>query len=170
MRKIPARVSHGSLHRLLVSVLATCVVVVASAGTALAEDAADCRVLEIKASTGAASMDEELKPIAKKLKKPPFSAWQKFELVKKHDAKAPLMKPITFKLVDGGALSLLYKERSDSKARKPRLRIGMTMDDASGKRKADITLKVDSGDFTLVGRDAGKDGSSQLLAIRCGVK
>ena len=36
--------------------------------------------------------------------------------------------------------------------------------------KADITLKVDAGDYTLVGRDAGKDGSSHLLAISCAVE
>ena len=46
----------------------------------------------------------------------------------------------------------------------------MTLDSAAGKRKADITLKVDSGDYTLVGQDAGKDGSSRLLAISCAVK
>ena len=141
----------------------------ALAGAAQADDA-KCTVFEIKASAGETKIDSQLKPIEKKLKKPPFSAWQSFIVVKKHDVKAEQMRQAIVPLATGGKLGLLYKDRSDAKGHKTRLRVGMTLDDASGKRKADITLKVDSGDYTLVGRDAGKDGSTHVLAIRCVVK
>jgi hypothetical protein len=132
-------------------------------------DEASCDVFEIKASNDGSSIDAELKPLQKKLAKPPFSAWKSFKLTKKHAAKAEMMKLVSLKLTGGGKLGLLYKERSDAKGHKPRLRVVMTLDDAKGKRKAEITLKFDSGDFSLVGQDAGKDGSTSVLAIRCSV-
>ncbi|MBL4636714.1 MAG: hypothetical protein JKY56_22885 [Kofleriaceae bacterium] len=158
-----------SFSKNLVSSLAACVALFALAGSASA-DTANCKVVEIKASTGKAEMDPALAPIAAKLKKPPFSAWQSFKVVKQHKLAAEQMKQASLVLATGGKLGLLYKDRNDAKGKKPRLRIAMTLDDASGKRRADISLKVDSGDYTLLGRDAAKDGSTHLLAISCSVK
>ena len=137
----------------LVSAFAACFLLLAWSGQALADDAS-CDVFEIKATSDSTGLDKELKPLKKKLSKPPFSAWKSFKLVKKHSVKASLMKAVSVKLSAGGKLGLLYKERNDAK----------------GKRKADMTLKFDSGDFSLVGQDAGKDGSKRVLAIRCSVK
>ena len=153
----------------LVSVLAACVMLAAWSADAQA-DTASCDVFEIKATKDGTTIDAELEPLKKKLAKPPFSAWKSFTLTKKHAVKAEIMKSVTLKLAAGGKLGLLYKERNDGKGKKPRLRVVMTLDDAQGKRKADITLKFDSGDFCLVGQDAGKDGSAKVLAIRCTVK
>jgi hypothetical protein len=153
----------------LLGALAACFLLVAWSGQALADDAS-CDVFEIKATNDSSGHDAELKPLKKKLSKPPFSAWKSFKLVKKHTIAASLMKSVSVKLSAGGKLGLLYKERNDAKGHKPRLRVVMTLDDAKGKRKADITLKFDSGDFSLVGQDAGKDGSTRVLAIRCSVK
>lgn len=153
----------------LLATLLACLALGAFGGEAMAEQA-NCTVFEIKATSGEGGIDAELKPITGKLKKPPFSAWKTFKVIKKHVAEAARMQAVSLKLADGGKLGLLYKERSDAKGAKPRLRVGMTLDNAAGKRKADITLKVDSGDYTLVGQDAGKDGSSRLLAISCAVK
>ncbi len=153
----------------LVPALAACLVLAAWSGDALADDA-KCDVFEIKATNDKAGIDKELKPLQKKLKNPPFSAWNTFKLVKQHSLKAPKMKAVSVKLSAGGKLGLLYKERNDAKGHKPRLRVVMTLDDAKGKRKADMTLKFDSGNFSLVGQNAGKDGSTRVLAIRCTVK
>ena len=84
-------------------------------GEAMAEEA-NCTVFEIKATSGEGGIDAELKPITSKLKKPPFSAWKTFKVVKKHSAKAALMKAVSLGLADGGKLGLLYKERSDARA------------------------------------------------------
>lgn len=152
--------------------LALCAVVLlllaSSSSTALADDA-KCTVFEVKASIDEGGIDGQLKPIEQKLKKPPFSAWKSFKVVKKHQVTAAQMKEQTLRLATGGQLGLLYKDRSDATGHKPRLRVSMTLDDASGKRKTDITVKVDSGDYTLVGRDDDKDGSSHFVAISCAV-
>ena len=160
--------SSSGVRRVL-SALALCVAVAGFGGSAQADEA-NCTVFEIKATAGEGGIDAELKRISKKLKKPPFSAWKTFKVVKKHSVKAPQKQAVSVTLAGGGKLGLLYKERSDAKGSKPRLRVGLTLDNKAGKRKADITLKVDSGDYTLVGQDAGKDGSSQLLAISCALK
>ena len=161
------RLSSG-LRRVL-SALALCVAVAGFGNSAMADEA-KCTVIEIKATSGDGGIDAELKPITNKLKKPPFSAWKTFKVLKKHSVKAAQMKAVSVSLADGGKLGLLYKERNDAKGSKTRLRIGFTLDNKVGKRKADITLKVDSGDYTLIGQDADKDGSSRLLAISCAIK
>ncbi len=168
----PLRISKrrsSSNVRWVLSALVLCVAVAGFGSSAMADEA-NCTVFEIKATSGDGGIDAELKPITKKLKKPPFSAWKTFKVVGKHDVKAPQKKAVSISLDGGGKLGLLYKERSDAKGSKPRLRVGLTLDNKAGKRKADITLKVDSGDYTLVGQDADKDGSSRLLAIRCAIK
>ncbi len=162
-------VSHRLIPARLVSALAACFLLAAWSGQALADNAS-CEVYEIKATNDKSGYDGQLKALKKKLSKPPFSAWKSFKLVKKHSVTATKMTAVSVKLAAGGKLGLLYKERNDAKGKKPRLRVVMTLDDAKGKRKADITLKFDSGDFSLVGQDVGKDGSTRILAIRCTVK
>lgn len=134
------------------------------------EEKAECVIFEVRASNDAGGVDPALAPLQKKLQKPPFSAWKTFKVVKKHTKTAVLMTALEVKLATGGKLSLLYRDRSDTKGKKTRLRFGFTLDDANGKRKADMTIKADSGDYTLVGRDANKDGSSHILAISCTAK
>ncbi|MCP4445227.1 MAG: hypothetical protein GY811_07785 [Myxococcales bacterium] len=167
--QLPVTFARLRFSKHIFAALVACLGLLAAGGVAEADDA-DCTVFEIKASGGEGGIDAELKPITSKLKKPPFSAWKTFKVVKRHSLKAPHMKAVSVPLAGGGKLGLLYKERSDAKGSKPRLRVGMTLDNAAGKRKADITLKVDSGDYTLVGQDEGKDGSSRLLAISCAIK
>lgn len=146
--------------------------VLAGASSAHADtDEAACTLYEIKASKGEGGIDKELAPLAKKLKKPPFSTWKTFKLLKKHTATAVRMKAVTLKLVSGGKVTLLYRDLMESKKRKskPRLRLSMTLDDKNGKRKLDLTIKLDSGDYHLIGSDADKDGT-KILATTCSVK
>lgn len=137
---------------------------------AWAEDIAKCSIMEIRASSDGAGIDGALKELEGKLTKPPFSAWKSFKLEKQHQKSAALMKATLVKLHTGGTLTILYRERNDVKGKKPRLRLGLSLDDKAGKRKADMTIRVDSGEFTLMGRDADKDGSSVILAVRCMVE
>jgi hypothetical protein len=58
-------------------------------------DKAKCDVFEIKASNDKGGMDAKLKPLRKKLKNPPFSAWKTFKLVKQHAIKATRMKAVS---------------------------------------------------------------------------
>lgn len=139
-------------------------------GTAHAQDRADCTVLEIKASNEGKGIDRELAPLAKKFKKPPFSSWNTFKLLKRHKRVAEKMKAMTFKLVPGGTMSLLLRSTSTSKGKKARLRLTVTIDDENGKRKLESTMNLDSGDYYLIGGDSLSDDSVYILATACSVK
>jgi len=138
-------------------------------GDASADDA-ECSVLEIKAQTGDGGVDKELKPLERKLKKPPFSSWKTFKLLKKHAHKVAQMKALNLKLVPGSSMSILYRDKSTAEGKKPRLRMSFTLDDKDGKRKVDATIKVDSGDYYLIGGDPLDDGGTYILAISCAAK
>jgi hypothetical protein len=129
---------------------------------------ASCQVFEIKASNDDGGVDAALKPLAKKLKKPPFSAWKRFALLKKHDKAAVKMKAVELRLVPGGTLSILYRERANAKG-KARLRLTFTLDDKGGKRLFNGTVAVDVGDYSLIGGETLEDGATYILAVSCKV-
>ncbi|HLU67968.1 MAG TPA: hypothetical protein VKZ63_16900 [Kofleriaceae bacterium] len=141
----------------------------ARARTAQADKAeqADCSIFEIEASNGKPGVDPALRPLERKLKKPPFSSWKTFKLLKKHDKKLQMMKQLSLPLVTGSKLGLLYRDKSDDKGKKVRLRLGFTLDDKDGKRKVDGTIKLDSGDYYLIGGDELKGGGTYIVAVTC---
>ena len=131
----------------------------------------DCAIYEMAASNGAPAVDPALKPLQKKLKRPPFSSWKTFKLLKKHDKQALLMKALTLSLQTGSKLSLLYRDQSAAQGKKVRLRVTFTLDDKNGKRKLNSTLNLDSGDFSLIGNESDKlpDGGTYIVAVSCRV-
>jgi hypothetical protein len=130
-----------------------------------------CSIFEIAASNGKrgakGSVDPQLRPLAKKLKKPPFSSWSTFKLLKKHDQKLAKMKQVSLALVTGSKMGLLYRDKSDAEGKKARLRLQFTLDDKDGKRKLDGTIKLDSGDYYLIGGDDLKGGGTYIVAVSC---
>src|SRR5690348_11223462 len=99
--------------------------VVGTAAPALADDKTDCAYLEISASSGKdAAIDSELKPLEKKLKKPPFSSWNTFHTLANGKVTLVRLKPENVKLKQGDA-TLLLRDRSDK-----RLELTITIDDA----------------------------------------
>jgi hypothetical protein len=134
--------------------------------TAWADDSVDCGLLEIRASTSdTAKVADQLKVLEKKLKRPPFSSWNTFELLSSNQRTLPLLKAQTLKLTDGQA-TVLYRENTEGKKKK-RLALTVTMDDKEGKRVVDIKVNVDVDDYVVVGRsiDNGKNG--HVLALSC---
>ena len=131
----------------------------------------DCTIYEMAASSGKPDVDPALRPLVKKLKKPPFSSWTTFKLLKKHDQQAVQQKPLLLPLYTGSKLSLLYHGMSSSQGKKVRLRLAFTLDDKNGKRKLNSTLNLDSGDFSLIGGDWDKlaGGDTYIVAISCRV-
>lgn len=136
-------------------------------GTAVAEaDPVACSVLEIEASTSAApAVDPELRPLEKKLKKPPFSSWNTFKRLGSHAVSLEPMKATTLTLVHGKA-GLLLREVTARDKKKARVALGITLDDADGKRVLDSKVAVDAGDFLVVGRSL-RGGNGQLVALTC---
>jgi hypothetical protein len=133
-------------------------------------DTAACRIFEIRASNDEGPIDRDLKPLERKLKRPPFSSWKKFELLKRQDRTLARNTSVNLKLVPGGRLSLLFRDLTREQGKKPRLRLTFTLDDKGGKRKLDGTINLDSGDHYLIGGDELADGGTYILAIGCQAK
>lgn len=131
----------------------------------------DCAIYEMAASNGTPAVDPALKPLSKKLKRPPFSSWKTFKLLKKHDQQAVKMKALNLKLATGSKLSLLYRDQNAAQGKKVRLRVTFTLDDKNDKRKLNSTLNLDSGDFSLIGNESDKlaDGATYIVAVSCRV-
>lgn len=142
-----------------------------TAATPVTPQQVDCAVYEMAASSGKPDVDPALRPLQRKLKKPPFSSWTTFKLLKKHDQQAIQQKPLLLPLFTGSKLSLLYRDTSSSQGKKVRLRVTFTLDDKNGKRKLNSTLNLDSGDFSLIGGDWDKlpDGATYIVAVSCRV-
>jgi hypothetical protein len=134
--------------------------VLASAAPAFADDKADCDYLEISASTGKEpAMDGELKPLEKKLKKPPFSSWNVFHTLANGHVALQKLKADNLKLKSGQA-ALLLRERVEK-----RLELTIQIDNADGKRVIDNKQSVNAGEWLLFGQNVGDNG--HILALTC---
>ena len=134
--------------------------VVGSAAPALADEKAECDYLEISASTGKApSIDSGLKPLEKKLKKPPFSSWNVFHTLSSGHLTLQKLKSDTPKLKQGSA-SLLLRERTEK-----RLELTITIDGADGKRVLDNKQSANIGEWLLFGQNVGDNG--HIVALTC---
>lgn len=158
-----------SAWRALVWAGAIAVVMALGAGSAsAAPETASCKIFEIKATKdGKKGIAKELAPLRKKLSRPPFDSWKSFEVLAMHAETIERMKALELKLVPGGELSLLYRDLISSKGKKPRLRLSFTLDDKDGKRIADLTVKLDSGDYNLIGGGRLEGGAAYILATTC---
>jgi len=131
-----------------------------TANVAAADSDAACSYLEISATTGKArSIDPELKPLERKLKKPPFSSWNVFHKLTGGDLALTKLKSQTLKLKQGAA-SVLLRERSGK-----RLELTITMDGANGKRVLDTKPSLAAGDWLVIGTNVKDDG--HILALTC---
>ena len=142
------------------ALLAAVVVTGALAAPAFAGDA-ECTYVEISATNGKdASLDPALKPLEKKLKKPPFTAWNTFKQLASGSASLTKNKSEAIKLKEG-ASSLMLRDRTDK-----RLELTVTMDGPDGKRVLEAKPAFKAGDWLLlVGTNAKDDG--HILGLTC---
>jgi hypothetical protein len=121
---------------------------------------AQCQYLEISATTGKASaVDPELSALDKKLKKPPFSAWNTFRKLSGGPFSLAKQKPDALKLAQGAA-SLILRDRTDKK-----LEITVTIDGADGKRVLENKQALAVGDWSVWGHSVKDNG--HILALQC---
>jgi hypothetical protein len=135
---------------------------VAAPARARADVTADCDFLEISARAGdKPAIDGDLKPLEKKLKKPPFGSWNQFKLLG-HIQKALAKKkqePIPLKT--GSATATLVEIVDKSK-----VRLTVTMSDPRGKEVSNNTATVEAGDYVIyVHPLPGNEG--HLLSVSC---
>jgi hypothetical protein len=153
----------------LIGMVAVVVVVAAGglAGTARAQGGAtvSCDILEISATSGdKPSIDADLKPLEKKLKKKLFAAWNTFKLLSRTSKDLTQGKPETTTLTKGKA-TVLFRE-TDTSGKKVRIALTLTTEDEKGKRLADTKVNIDSGDYIVIGRTLAND-DGHLLALTC---
>ncbi len=136
--------------------------VVALAHPAFAGDA-ECSYMEIAATkTDKPQIDPELKPLEKKFKKAPFSAWNDFKKLSNGSASLTKNKPETLKLKQGQA-SLMLRDRTDK-----RVELTVTMDDAAGKRVLEAKPAFKAGDWLMLGGPGtSSNDDGHILALTC---
>ena len=134
--------------------------------TAKADGGVTCAVIEIEASTSdPPAMDGALKSLEKKLRRPPFSSWNNFRQLGTHTLALEPMKSGSLDLVHGRA-TLILREVATGAGKKPRISLGVTLDDDNGKRVLDSKLGVDAGDYLVVGRSLPAN-KGHLVALTC---
>jgi hypothetical protein len=136
------------------------------APVAVADDQVTCQFLEISASTASeGKIAPELRPLEKKLRRPPFSAWNTFSLLSSSSRALARLKSQTLSLKLGQA-AVLLREVERSSGKQPRVTLSVSVDDESGKRVVDTKGSVDTGDYLVVGRSLAKN-QGHLFALTC---
>lgn len=137
-----------------------------AAAPAAHADTVTCQVIEIEASTtDAPAIDGALKPLERKLRKPPFSSWNTFKQLGSQGVSLETMKPASAGLVLGKA-TLLLREVTAAGGKKTRLALGVALDDDGGTRRLDTKVSVDAGDYLLVGRSLPAN-KGHVVALTC---
>lgn len=137
------------------------VLIVALGAPAWAGDA-DCSFIEIAATkTDKPSMDPELKPLERKFKKAPFSAWNTFKKLSSGSAALTKNKPETLKLREGQA-SIMLRDRTDK-----RVELTVTKDDAKGQRVLEAKPAFRAGDWLMLGGPGASNDDGHILALTC---
>jgi len=136
-------------------------------GTAAADATASCDAVEIAATKSKdPSISPELKPLEKRLSKPPLSGWNSFKLLSRSDLTLELMKTSTTKL-SSGQVSVILREIDQREGKRPRLTLGITMDGQSGKRIVETKVTVDVGDYTVVGETLAPNNDGHFVIMTC---
>lgn len=126
---------------------------------------ASCDVIEIQASNDGSGIDPKLNDVKGKLS---GLKWTGYKQLARQKVSAPHKKPVDVKLINGGTLTLLYKDKlSDGK--RPRLRFGVDVTDKGGTQIVSTTTTFDSGDFFLITGEP-EDNGVYILAIGCTAK
>ena len=135
--------------------------VVALAQPAFAGDA-ECSYIEIAATkTDKPATDAELKPLERKFKKAPFSAWNTFKKLSSGAVSLTKNKPETQKLAQGSS-SVMLRDRTDK-----RVELTVTMEDAAGKRVLEAKPAFKAGDWLMLGGPGVSSDDGHILALTC---
>jgi len=125
-----------------------------------------CSIVEIEASSGSApAIDPELKALERKFKRPPLSSWNVFKKLGGASLTLAPQQAGATTLVHG-KLGLLLRDVNERPGKKPRLGLGITIDDTNGKRVVDIKVGVDAGDYVIPARPLPGD-KGHLVAVTC---
>ena len=141
--------------------LAWSMVWIAGAARLAAADAnPECNYLEIAASTASsASVDPDLKPLEKKLKKPPFASWNAFHKLSGGALVLVKLRPEALMLARGAA-TVVLRDRNDK-----RIEIAIAIDSSEGTRVLDTKQSVALGDWSVWVHNVKDEG--HIVALTC---
>jgi hypothetical protein len=152
----------ASLAIIVFGAIGGAVALTAGAPSAAADVTAACEFLEISAKAGDKPViDGELKPVEKKLKKPPFSAWNQFKLLSSSKKSLSKKKAETIDLKVGAATATLIEIVDNSK-----LRLTVTMDDDKRKQVVNNTSTLEAGDYLMYVHSM-TNNEGHLLSVTC---
>jgi hypothetical protein len=126
--------------------------------------AVTCDFIEIGATKAKTpSIDPQLAPIEKKLKKAPLSSqWNEFKQLSKATKKLEKKKTEAIALKQGAATATLVEIVDTSK-----VRITVTIDNAKGKQAVNQTTLLDAGDYVIHAVVLPPNDDGHLLAVTC---
>jgi hypothetical protein len=137
--------------------------VLGSTAPALAGDA-ECNYVEITATTTpdakGSTIDPDLKPLEKKLKKAPFTAWNTFKKLSGGTASMTKNKPETLKLKQATA-TVMLRDRSEK-----RVELTVSLDNVAGKRVLDAKPALKVSDWVVFVVSNAKD-DGHIVALTC---
>ena len=124
------------------------VVLITGQEAAWADQSAACKVYEIRASKDKGGIDAELRGI-RDLRQGAFKQWTRFEKLAKHSQTLKHMHAGNVSLIPG-KLSILYRGAVVAAGKKPRVRLGVTIDDKKGKRLVNTKTELDAGAYLVL--------------------
>ncbi len=139
--------------------------VLALAGVARAAETAQCTATEIVATNEKKGLDPRLDGLKAKLATPQFRAWDSFKLVGEAQVRVERQKPQDAQL-QYGRLTLLFKDQLGASGGRARLRMGVDLDDKSGRRQISMVVVFDTGDHVLM-TGTQFQGGLYILALGC---
>jgi hypothetical protein len=159
--RVPAQIRRAT-RRFVMTVATVALIATAATAPAYADVGTSCVFLEISARQGDKPvMDAELKPVEKKLKKPPFSTWSQFKLLSQTQKALAKKKPEAIGVKLGAATATLVEIVDKSK-----VRLTVTMNDDRGKEVVNNTTTVEAGDYVIFVH-ALPNNEGHLLSLTC---
>ncbi|MBA3539365.1 MAG: hypothetical protein H0T79_07025 [Deltaproteobacteria bacterium] len=124
-----------------------------------------CEFFEVSATTTKdakeMTLDPDLKPLEKKLKKKPFSSWNTFKTLSHGTKVLARNMSEALPLKSGKASTMLVEVVGKSK-----VRLEVQADDPAGKRWVNTKVEIDAADFVVWVRETPND-TGYLLALTC---
>lgn len=131
------------------------------------EQSMKCEVVEIEATKAdQPSMDPDLKDLEKKLKKGPFSSFNKFTKLAREGRKLLVLKKERFDTPKGAVEVIIRDIGQPTKKKRARLSLGITLETEKGTQYLDAKQSVDAGDFLMFARQLSETHTI-VTAVGC---
>lgn len=130
---------------------------------------ASCEIVEILATKKATAtgIDKRLARFKAVLSSSQFTAYNSFDLEGDQTVTAPQNKVTPAHLVNNETFTIVFKNKILAQGAKPRLRMGITVDDGTGNRIVDMTLTADEGSIQIPYAGAKHKTGVLIVALTC---